>query len=86
MLQMIAHVLVLGKYNITIINLKIRKMELTKEELALLRGGNYSSEMKTKINGDVLNNNSVGDCKCEYNNFGAVENNNSIKGCSCTCI
>lgn len=60
-------------------------MELTKEELALLIGGNYSSEVKTKISGDLLNNNMMVSCSCDYNNFGAVENRNVADDCSCTC-
>lgn len=61
-------------------------MELTKEELALLKGGHYSSDVKTKLADDKPNTNDRAFCTCNYENYRIVENSNMGFECSCNCI
>ena len=55
--------------------------KLTKKELCELKGGVallVSSD-------DVVNKNSVQNCKCIYNNSNNLTNENTVSSCSCVC-
>jgi hypothetical protein len=57
--------------------------ELTKEELNELVGGVEYLQSNAI---DVLNHNTVWNCKCTYNNRNVIENKNDYSGgCTCEC-
>lgn len=59
----------------TLKKLKLNQTVLAAEELRQLKGGN-----------DVINNNSVSTCVCDYSNkTRTINNNNSVSGCWCAC-
>ncbi|MDR2408093.1 MAG: TIGR04149 family rSAM-modified RiPP [Bacteroidales bacterium] len=60
----------------------MEKIELTKEELNELIGGQRAEVLQPA---DIINDNSTVGCTCNYNNSSAVENRNAADGCICRC-
>ena len=61
----------------------MKKVELTKEELKELIGGQLS--LQSVAAQDVNNSNTTFGCQCTYNNKSVISNSNSSNSCECLC-
>ena len=64
---------------------KLKKLDLEKKSIVKL-GNKQTKELKGGYDGNINNNNTVKNCKCDYSNRRDISNSNSVSGCSCNCV